>query len=192
MLTPLTEEDRDLILPWRNAPEVRRAMYSQHEITEEEHRAWFAKMRADSTREWFLYRDEGGVPQGAVYLFDWNRDHGTAFWGFYAQPEAPPGTGLFMEEDLLRYAFEDLRLHKLCCEVLASNWQVVNLHEKVGCKKEGVFRQQFWNGQEFVDIVRFGVLQDEWPSVRDYLFGRLEKLRSIRKGIDQSPPPKLS
>ena len=43
-LKPLTESERDLILPWRNAPEVRRNMYHGHPISPEEHRAWFERM----------------------------------------------------------------------------------------------------------------------------------------------------
>jgi len=55
-LIPLiTPEQRDLILPWRNAPEVRRQMYTRHPISPEEHRAWFERMQADPTRRWYLY-----------------------------------------------------------------------------------------------------------------------------------------
>ncbi|MFP4495817.1 MAG: hypothetical protein ACLFN3_07835 [Halochromatium sp.] len=45
-LKPLTDTDLELILPWRNAPAVRRAMYSHHEISLAEHRAWFAQSSA--------------------------------------------------------------------------------------------------------------------------------------------------
>ena len=38
-LKPFTDADLALIFPWRNAPAVRRAMYSHHEISLEEHRA---------------------------------------------------------------------------------------------------------------------------------------------------------
>lgn len=37
-LALLTETDLDLILPWRNAPAVRQAMYIHHEISPDEHR----------------------------------------------------------------------------------------------------------------------------------------------------------
>ena len=46
-LTPLSEAELDMILPWRNAPAVRRAMLSHHEITPEEHRAWFQRLSGD-------------------------------------------------------------------------------------------------------------------------------------------------
>jgi RimJ/RimL family protein N-acetyltransferase len=139
-----------------------------------------------------LYRDEGGAAQGVVYLFDWDRDQRIAFWGFYARPEAPPGTGLFMEEDLLRHAFEEIGLHKLCCEVLATNSQVVNSVEKVGFCREEDFNEQFWAGDEFVGIIRFGILKQEWPSARDYLAKRLKRFRAIGRSIDEAPPPNPS
>ncbi|MBF0256934.1 MAG: UDP-4-amino-4,6-dideoxy-N-acetyl-beta-L-altrosamine N-acetyltransferase, partial [Gammaproteobacteria bacterium] len=131
-LNPLEKSDLECILPWRNAPAVRRAMYSHHEISLDEHRAWFDRMRQDSSRRWYLYRDEIGAAQGVVYFTDIDTTQGTAFWGFYAAPEAPPGTGLRMELAALNFAFGELSLHKLSCEVLANNGAVANLHKKAG------------------------------------------------------------
>ncbi len=66
----LTADDLELILPWRNAPAVRRAMYSHHEISLPEHQAWFARVQEDPSREWYLYHDTDGEPQGVVYFTD--------------------------------------------------------------------------------------------------------------------------
>jgi len=52
-LTSLTAADLELILPWRNAPAVRRAMYSHHEISLPEHRAWFQRLQQDPSRRWY-------------------------------------------------------------------------------------------------------------------------------------------
>ena len=44
-LSSLSKSDLDLILTWRNAPEVRRNMYTHHEISPDERRAWCERMR---------------------------------------------------------------------------------------------------------------------------------------------------
>ncbi|WP_295401251.1 GNAT family N-acetyltransferase [uncultured Thiocystis sp.] len=93
LLIPLTEDDLELILPWRNAPAVRRNMYSHHEITPDEHRAWFQRMCQDPAMRWYLARDSHGTPTGVVYFTDLDPGQGSAFWGFYARPDATPGTG---------------------------------------------------------------------------------------------------
>ena len=179
MLRSLQTTDLELILPWRNLPAVRQAMYSQHEISLSEHQAWFERMQDDSCAKWFLYLDRSGVPTGVVYFTSVNAKQHTAFWGFYAKPDAIPGTGIRMELDALIMAFDYLRLSKICCEVLATNKTVLNMHRKVGFTQEGCFREQFFDGDNRVDVIRFGMLADEWPSRRDALQVRVAELEAI-------------
>ena len=188
MLEPLTEATRDLILPWRNAPEVRRQMYTRHEVTLEEHRAWFERIQADPTRRWYLYRDASDEPAGVVYFTDIEPEGGTAFWGFYARPETPAGTGKRILYTALEYAFNELGLHKLNGEVLAPNTVSVHLHEQCGFTREGVFREQHFDGEEYVDIIRFGLLAREWPEHRERI-AQLDALAARKAEGDTPPPP---
>ncbi len=186
-LHPLTEHDLELILPWRNAPAVRRAMVSHHEISLDEHRAWFERLQQDPSRRWYLFRDGDDVAQGVVYFTDIDAGQGTAFWGFYARPEAPAGTGLEMEFAALEMAFSTLGLHKLNCEVLASNPAVVNMHKKVGFTEEGRFREQHRDGADRIDIIRLGLLASEWAVCRERLRERISQLIEIKR--QNTPPP---
>jgi RimJ/RimL family protein N-acetyltransferase len=78
-----------------------------------------------------------------------------------------------MELLALNYAFDQLKLHKLCCEVLAFNTPVIKLHEKFGFKVEGTLREQYKRGDNFVDIYRLGILAAEWaeqgPTMKEKL-----------------------
>ena len=40
-LRPLMEQDLEMVLQWRNHPEINRYMYNQTAISWEEHRQWF-------------------------------------------------------------------------------------------------------------------------------------------------------
>jgi UDP-4-amino-4,6-dideoxy-N-acetyl-beta-L-altrosamine N-acetyltransferase len=191
-LIPLSENDLALVLPWRNAPEVRRNMYTHHEISPDEHRAWFERMRQDPSARWYLYRDTAGEPQGVVYFTAIDPMQKTAFWGFYAKPEASPGTGTRMEYEALDLAFGELALRKLNCEVLASNPVVVNLHRKVGFTQEGVFRAQHFDGTAQIDIIRLGLLANEWVEHRERLRQRVAQLDALatqRKAPPEDPHP---
>lgn len=179
-LRALTEDDLELILPWRNSPAVRRAMFHHHEISLDEHRAWFRGLQNDLCRRWYIFEDQQLMPQGVVYFTYINSAERTAFWGFYARPGAPMGTGFAMAVDALDKAFVEFGLHKLCGEVLASNSVVVGLNKLFGFKQEGRFVEQHHNGDHRVDIIRFGMMAGDWPEHKRRLEAKAQQLRGLK------------
>ena len=179
MLRPLEESDLELTLPWRNVPTARKAMFSQHEISPEEHCAWFQRMQSDSSMRWFLYQDAALDPLGVVYFTGLNKTPENAFWGFYAKPEGTPGTVMRLSFDVLHEAFDEFGLHKLNAEVLSSNQRSLYMHKKVGFQEEGRFREQFINGNAHIDVIRLGMLASEWPTCREALQARIAKLDQL-------------
>jgi UDP-4-amino-4,6-dideoxy-N-acetyl-beta-L-altrosamine N-acetyltransferase len=175
MLKSLEEDDLALVLEWRNAPEVRHNMYSTHEISAEEHRDWYASMVNDPSRLYFLYMDES-EKCGVVYFTNLSVEKRIAFWGFYAGQTAAKGTGLKTEYDALEYAFEVLKLHKLNCEVISFNKSVINGHKKAGFSEEGHFRDHHFDGEEYYDVIRLGMLSSEWQVSKEKLANRIIKL----------------
>ncbi|MGO0790216.1 UDP-4-amino-4,6-dideoxy-N-acetyl-beta-L-altrosamine N-acetyltransferase [Herbaspirillum seropedicae] len=165
-LRSLTEEDLLPVLSWRNAPEVRKHMYSSNEIGEKEHREWFKRIQDDKTVHWYIHEDAAGRADGVAYFTQHSSIKRSAFWGFYMSPEARPGMGTALGIDSLDLAFSKLNLHKLNSEVLASNGRSLRFHEKLGFQKEGLFRDFHFNGEHYVDVVRFGMLAREWSEMR--------------------------
>jgi UDP-4-amino-4,6-dideoxy-N-acetyl-beta-L-altrosamine N-acetyltransferase len=172
-LRPLLESDLELVLRWRNAPAVRHHMYTTHEISAEEHRAWFNGLAGDPTRSWFIY-EEKDVPQGVVNFSEFKPRHGTAFWGFYAGENAPAGIGRRMEFTALEHAFSTMGLRKLNCEVLAFNTAVLNLHLKFGFVQEGVFREHLLHEGTATDVVRLAIFAPTWQATREKHLARLQ------------------
>lgn len=175
-LRAIEEGDLRDILSWRNAPEVRKNMYTHHEISWVEHNAWFKSLKNNHRSLWYLFEDESHRPQGVIYINDYDPQQGNAFWGFYSSPNAPIGTGICMEYIALNHIFSTLKLHKLNCEVLATNKKVINLHKKVGFTVEGIFRDYHFNGNEYVDVVRLGITCSEWDSSKENLLNRIKSL----------------
>ena len=174
-LRPIHEDELELMLAWRNAPAVRRNMYTHHEITLAEHLAWWRQMRERPDCGYLMYVQDG-VAAGIVYITQLNRHDSSAFWGFYSSPDAPRGVGSRMEFLALEHVFEELRLNKLSCEVLAFNQPVLRLHEKFGFRVEGIFREHHTLEGEFHDVHRLALLRREWLAERDELFQRLSLL----------------
>lgn len=164
-LRPLTVDDLDVILPWRNAPTVRLSMFTQHMIPHEEHHAWFERISIDETSQWLIF-EETAEPVGVVYFTSIHPKWKTAFWGFYPTTDPPVGIGRRIEWHAVEYAFEALALHKLSCEVLASNQLVINQHKRFGFTEEGRFREHVFTGDKYQDVIRFAMLASEWQRIK--------------------------
>ncbi|WP_309109535.1 UDP-4-amino-4,6-dideoxy-N-acetyl-beta-L-altrosamine N-acetyltransferase [Pseudomonas sp. Q2-TVG4-2] len=154
--------DLERVLAWRNHPDVRRYMYTQHEISLDEHTRWFTKASQDPKRHLMVFEGDA-VPLGFINIQEVAAG-GIADWGFYAAPDAPPGTGRLLGQAALIYAFTEAGLHKLCGQALAYNERSISFHQNMGFKQEGILRQQHFNGQQYHDVVCFGLLAIEWKA----------------------------
>lgn len=171
-LRAIKPQEVALMLSWRNAPSVRANMYTRHEISLSEHLAWWEMIQARADQQYFMY-ESNGIPLGIVAFNEIDRLNLNSSWAFYASVDAPKGTGSRMEYLALEHAFSSMRLHKLCCEVLAFNKPVIRLHEKFGFKVEGILREQHKMEDVFVDIYRFGMLAIDWESKREQMLSKL-------------------
>lgn len=175
ILRDIKQEELSLMLAWRNAPSVRANMYTRHVITLEEHSAWWMRIQQRTDHKYFMY-EYHQQPLGIVGYTSIDAVSQNSSWAFYANPEAPKGTGSKMEFLALEKAFNDLHLHKLYCEVLAFNTPVIKLHHKFGFITEGIFREHHRFESEFVDVHRLALLADEWKLQRTGIHEKLNKL----------------
>lgn len=157
---PMCEEDLERVLSWRNHPEVRRYMYTQHEISLDEHVRWFAQASQNPKRHLLVFEIDA-KPLGFINIHQ-IASGGIGDWGFYVAPDAPKGTGQALGQAVMRYAFEVAGLHKLCGQALVFNERSIRFHVKLGFQREGVLRQQYFDGQQYHDVVCFGLLANEW------------------------------
>lgn len=160
-LRAMTESDLSLVLSWRNAEDVRKNMYTNHIITEQEHLSWWASQQTNPASRLLIFEIDD-QPVGVVIFSRFTGENGTATWAFYSGDRARRGIGGMMECIALEYAFETLRVRKLECEVLSFNRLVVNFHVKHGFTVEGVFRQAYERDGEYFDIYRLSMLANEW------------------------------
>lgn len=162
-IRPMVEADLESVLAWRNHPSVRIWMYTQHAISPQEHRTWFSKASADSSRILLVYLNHE-IPSGFVNL---KTSYGNnAEWGFYTNPNAPKGTGKGMGIATLRYAFENCGMHKIHGQVLAYNERSIHYHLSLGFQREGILRGQHFDGTNYHDVHCFGLLATEWRELQ--------------------------
>lgn len=107
--------------------------------------------------------DDGPTAIGSVIFTDVYESAGMADLAYWLLPEYQgEGYGSEALSLMLEYGFDELRLHRVQADCLASNDASRGLLESHGFEQEGVFRDaQFVDG-EYVDVLRYGLLADEW------------------------------
>jgi UDP-4-amino-4,6-dideoxy-N-acetyl-beta-L-altrosamine N-acetyltransferase len=156
----MTSADIARVFAWRNHEEVRRYMYTQHEISLVEHTRWFEQVSKDPSRHLLIF-ENNAVPLGFIN-FHQASPGGVADWGFYAAPDTPKGTGRQLGQAAMKYAFSHLNLHKICGQALNYNERSIKFHRNLGFQQEGILREQHFDGYHYHDIVSFGLLASEW------------------------------
>lgn len=164
-IRPMLEDDLEIILSWRNHPDIRRYMYAQHEIELEEHTTWYNNNCNKPGRHMLIF-EVNNKPAGFANISELLQS-AIADWGFYIAPGSAKGTGTELAILVLNYAFEKLGLYKVCGQVLAYNIVSVNFHLGLGFLKEGVLRDQYFDGYRYHDVIHFGLLADEWKIKRE-------------------------
>lgn len=168
-LRPITPQDSDRILDWRNQDRVRQAMYTDHVIGAEEHARWLQGALA-AVDDAYLIHEHQGRPLGFVSITRVDRQHDRADWAFYlGEADAPRGSGAAMEMLALDWAFERVGVGKLCCEVLGFNVGVIRLHGRFGFAEEGRRIRHFRRGDDWHDVVLLARFAQGWPVDRDAL-----------------------
>ena len=177
-LRDVVPSDSEMLLAWRNLPEVSKYMYTDHEITRAEHDEWFARVLNDLTKRfWILMVD--GADVGLVNVTDIDLHNSRCTWAFYIAETAQRGRGVgaFAEFEVLRYVFEELRLNRLWCEVLDFNTSAQKMHRRFGFVHEGTRRQHIMKDGEYHDVEVFSILKEEWDKGCDALESDLTRKR---------------
>jgi UDP-4-amino-4,6-dideoxy-N-acetyl-beta-L-altrosamine N-acetyltransferase len=185
ILRPIIASDKDQILRWRNAPHVAEYMYTNHEIRQDEHDRWFAHaLVRDDAKYWIIEADGKGVGLANIYAID--QVNRRCYWAFYIGDQSAQGRGVgaFVEYWVLRYVFEVLHLHKLCCEVIESNLKIWQMHLRFGFVREGLLRSHIRRGEEFLDIVILSILSSEWDVQKPMIEAKLSRRWPLPEKLD--------
>ena len=169
-LRPLLESDLPRVLEWRNSERVRANMYTDRIISLEEHQRWYEKQFINSTNEKYFIFEYKGRPLGFVSFTRIEYMSCTCFWAFYlGETNVPRATGPVMEFIAIDYAFVELAVRKLCCEVFAFNTSVIKLHRKFGFIEEGRFAEHMLKNAKYEDVVFLSLLKHDWEKERPAL-----------------------
>lgn len=164
-IRPITVEDTNLIVKWRNNPAVMTNFIYQKELTEEEHINWlYTKVFNGDTKQFIIEEIATDKRIGSVYIRDIDINHHKGEFGIFIGEDSARGKGYgtMATVQLLRYAFESLELNRVFLRVFADNPSAIACYKKAGFTEEGIAREDVWINNVPRDIVFMSVLKSQW------------------------------
>lgn len=155
-LRMMTREDTDLIVAWRNSDAVRRNFIYQEMFTRESHENWIrTKVETGQVVQMIICDIATDTPLGSVYIRDIDRHHNKAEYGIFIGEASARGRGVgtATAKLMLRYCFEEEKLHRVYLRALSGNDAAVRSYEKAGFEKEGYLKDDVCINGEYRDIV---------------------------------------
>ena len=112
---------------------------------------------------------EGDQLIGFIGLFDVQWNHGNAWVGIGLGERDYWGKGFGTDAMLvlLRYAFDELNLHRVTLGAFEYNPRAIRSYEKAGFKHEGRGRKAILRDGRRWDSIFMGILRDEWERNHD-------------------------
>lgn len=162
-LRPYNESDIQELLPLIGTREVAATtLRIAHPYTEKDARA-FLLLTQEPDKIWLAItlQSDGRQIGGIGLRVDAQHQHaelgywlGVSYWGQGYATEAA--------HEMIRYGFEDLRMHRIFASHFKQNPTSGRILTKVGMRHEGCQREHLRKWDQFVDSELYGLLRQEW------------------------------
>ena len=129
-------------------------MNRAHPVTEAEHQAWFDTVVSGDDCAYFAIETADHIRHvGNVWLWGIDRRHRKAELRVVVGDAGARGRGIGSAaiDQLCRYGFERLQLHRIYAYVLAINPAGLRAFQRAGFALEGTLRDDRWTGDRFID-----------------------------------------
>lgn len=160
------------VLHWRNLPRIRQNMYNQQIITPAQHAQWFAGLRRDPSRCYFVMLQDG-KPIGSLNYSDMEEPEWE--WGcFIGENAVWPGSGILLELAALDFAAAQ-GARTLRAEVLDFNLAPIKLHRFFGYRQRENKPAEIERDGVSHDALVFVYDLDDWRAARAGVLARLPR-----------------
>lgn len=156
VLREIEEEDLDLIIKWRNDPEILKWLFSYSPLSRVKQRKWYEGYLEEDTQQIFIIElKEEKTPIGTIGLTDIDYKNQKGELTIIIGEKGYWGKGLGEEslKLLVKFAFNEMNFRKIKALVFSDNDKAIKMYEKCGFKEEGNFKEEIFKEGNFKDVV---------------------------------------
>jgi RimJ/RimL family protein N-acetyltransferase len=166
-LRRIEREDIPTFVRWFNDPDVREFLMVSSPISHAQEAQWFERKLQEEGSEIFAIETLDGTHIGNIELFGHNAVHRHAELGIVIGEKEYWGQGYGSDAicTLLRFAFEEMNLHRVFLRVYPDNARGIRAYEKCGFRHEGRLREASYRKGRYWDELLMGILSDEFRAL---------------------------
>lgn len=163
-LYPIEEEDLERFRDILNQETVRIPLGTYLPQNKESEKEWFEDWLDDDSRITLaIYHKEDEKIIGNIGLNIKDQKSRFGEFGYFLDEEYhSQGIGTEASKLVLDYYFNQLNLHKVVAKVYEFNQKSQGLLKKLGFRQEARMVDQRFIDGEYVDVIWFGLLREEW------------------------------
>lgn len=164
VLRPITMDDTDNIVKWRNNPSVRNNFIFRETFTPEIHNNWMkSKVFTGQVVQYIIEDKETSKPVGSIYFRDIDKNNESAEFGIFIGEDCARGKGFGSEATKLfvDFGLAELKLHRIFLRVLDENKSAIKSYINAGFQQEGVFHHMLKIDNEYRDVVFMAVFSEK-------------------------------
>lgn len=165
ILRPIEYEDLEFMRSLINDPDIEETIVGwQWPLSRKDEEGWYAGFR-NSDKEMRLIievPDEGPVGFTGLTNFDWKNGSCRTTGIRISRHMQSKGLATDAYIAMLRYAFRQLRLHRIMDSALETNTASLRFLEKVGFIREGIRRDHVFKNGAYRNVVALAILADDF------------------------------
>lgn len=167
-LRQMTRDDMQMICDMFNDPELENLVVGwAFPLSIEQQQQWFEKNINDNKNFRFVIEtpEDGAVGIATLTGIDWKNRRATHGIKLANKERRTKGIGTDSVMAIMRYAFDELGLHRLDGSWFDSNVASKALYTKCGWKAEGIKREYIYKRGVWRDLTVVGVLESDYRAL---------------------------
>ncbi|TFF34109.1 GNAT family N-acetyltransferase [Mucilaginibacter psychrotolerans] len=162
-LRAITFDDSEAFFALRSSPEVMKYIDRPPAKTIEEVTAWIKVVQTQHEKNdgimWGICLNGNRHPIGNICFWRLDKENHRAEIGYMLSP-AYQGLGIMQEamNEVIKYAFEAMRMHSIEANVNPANQASINTLERCGFVPEAYFRENYFSEGHFLDSAIYSLI----------------------------------
>lgn len=165
-LRSIEREDIPRFVEWLNDPEVTYYLGRVPLLSRAEEERWFEETVKDERHRILAIETKESMHIGNIGLHNIDEKNSHAELGIVIGDKNlwDKGYGTDAVRTMLRYAFEEMNLHRVFLRVFDFNQRAIRCYEKCGFQHEGVARQAVYLAGKYHDELAMSILRPEFEA----------------------------